>query len=196
MSWYLEPPLLTYTHTNTHTYKNVFLKKRFYFSSPWSQPIRKSSEVKQHSIHTVTSSLPLMTCPAPKVNSNGWLRGILLSNSVPSSSVPYSTSSHSVKGSMAKFLQCSAWRACLLILTSCRTSLASSSLRSSAPGPSLRPAAALLPRVTELRRWPSSLRRLAYAHAQIGRRSHVFLSRNRGILGRTERIRRYSDTLG
>ena len=29
-----------------------------------------------------------MTWPEPRVNSNGWLRGTLLSNSVPSSSVP------------------------------------------------------------------------------------------------------------
>ena len=34
-------------------------------------------------------SHPLMTCPDPNVNVNGWPRGMLLSNSVPSSSVPY-----------------------------------------------------------------------------------------------------------
>lgn len=84
-----------------------------------------------------------MTWPEPRVNSNGWLRGMLLSNSVPSSSVPWWPGDmRCEQAGREPGLPCSAWRACLHFSTSCRRSLASSSLRSSAPGPSPQPATA------------------------------------------------------
>ena len=45
--WYLQSSLLTYTHTNTHMIQDQKLSvsgKRSYFSSPWSQPEKRTDE--------------------------------------------------------------------------------------------------------------------------------------------------------